>query len=313
VYYEILEKANIKCRLVNILYSHTEITSEIKNFIEGKHSLPLIDKLLIPLIMFHIPVRNKTAIEGIGKILDCNIKNLEQFLEVCFQIFKKMKEKGAIGMKDQSAYERIINFENVPFSEAEKLFNQIISDPKNSLGWPEVKPLDDFLFHCFLDMAEELQLPVQIHTGHMAGIRGEIVKTNAVHLIPLFEKYRNVKFDIFHGNWPYLGELLFLAKNYPNVSINLCWVHIIDPLYTHQLLSHALLTVPHSKIHGFGGDYTDIPEYSVAHLEIAKDTISSVFSEFVEKGWMDIEKAKEIIKDILFNNPNEFFNLGLNE
>jgi len=313
VYYGILEKANIKCRLVNILYSHTEITSEIKNFIEGKHSLPSIDKLLIPLIMFHIPVRNKTAIEGIGEILDCNIKNLEQFLEVCFQIFKKMKEKGAIGMKDQSAYGRIINFENVPFSEAEKLFNQIISDPKNSLGWPEVKPLDDFLFHCFLDMAEELQLPVQIHTGHMAGIRGEIAKTNAVHLTPIFEKYRNVKFDIFHGNWPYIGELLFLAKNYPNVSIDLCWVHIIDPLYTHQLLSRALLTVPHSKIHGFGGDYTDIPEYSVAHLEIAKDTISSVLTEFVEKGWMDIEKAKDIIKDILFNNPNEFFNLGLKE
>jgi len=313
VYYGIIEKANIKCRLVNILYTHTEVTSEIKNFIEGKSSLPSIDKLLIPLIMFHIPVRNKTAIESIGKILNCDIKNLEQFLEVCYQIFKKMKEKGAIGMKDQSAYERIIDFENVTFSEAEKLFNRIISDQKNTLGWPEVKPLDDFLFHCFLDMAEELQLPVQIHTGHMAGIRGEISKTNAVHLTPLFEKYRNVKFDIFHGNWPYLGELLFLAKNYPNVSINLCWVHIIDPLYTHQLLSRALLTIPHSKIHGFGGDYTDIPEYSVAHLEIAKDTISSILSEFVEKGWMDIEKAKEIIQDILFNNPNEFFNLGFNE
>lgn len=309
VYTGILKKANIKCRLVNILYAHTEITCEIKNFLEGKNPLLETDKLLIPLIMFHIPVRNKTAVENICKIADTEAKNLEQFLEVCFEIFKKMKEKGAIGMKDQSAYERIINFENVSFSEAEKLFNRIISDPKNTLGWPEVKVLDDFLFHCFMDMAEQLELPVQIHTGHMAGIRNEISKTNAVHLTPVFEKYRNVKFDIFHGNWPYIGELLFLAKNYPNVSIDFCWVHIIDPLYSKKLLQHALLTVPHSKIHGFGGDYPDFPEYSVAHLEIAKENIASALSELVETGWMEIEKAKEICFDILFNNPNEFFNL----
>jgi len=309
VYYGILEKAKIKCRLVNILYGHTEVVTEIKKFIDGKFSLPSTDRILIPLIMFHLPVREKTAVENISQIAGWEVNSLEKFLHACYHIFQKMKEKGAVGMKDQSAYERIIRFEDAPTSEAEKLFNRILSNPRNILGFPEAKPLDDFLFHRFLEMAGELKLPVQLHTGHLAGIRNEITKANAIHLTPLLERYKNVRFDLFHGNWPYKGELLFLAKNYPNVSINLCWVHIIDPLYSHQLLSQSLLTVPACKIHGFGGDYGDTPEYSVAHLEIARNTIASVLSELIEKSWMDMEKAKQIARDILFNNPNQFFNL----
>jgi len=57
----------------------------------------------------------------------------------------------------------------------------------------------------------------------MAGIRNDIAKTNAVLMRPLLELYKDVKFDLFHGNWPYLGELLYLAKSYPNVAIDCCW------------------------------------------------------------------------------------------
>ena len=144
----------------------------------------------------------------------------------------------------------------------------------------------------------------------MAGIRNDIVKTNAVHLTNVLEHFRKVKFDLFHGNWPYMGELLFLCKNYPNVFIDLCWVHIIDPYYSQQMLCRALTSVPHSKIHGFGGDYGDIPEYAVAHLEIAKDTIASALTDMVKSDWISISDAKRISADWLFNNPNEFFRLG---
>ena len=65
------------------------------------------------------------------------------------------------------------------------------------------KPLDDYLFHAFMRMARDLDLPVQIHTGHMAGIRNDIVKTNAVGLTKAIELHRDVRFDLFHANWPY--------------------------------------------------------------------------------------------------------------
>jgi len=310
-YYRILEKAKIKCRLVNVFYTHTTfITSYIKDFIEGKWKVSKYDRFLIPWIMFHYPIRSRKAVESVGSVIGRSITNLNNFLDVCYEIFIKMKEKGSVGIKNQSAYERSLNFENSTRGEAEKMFNFILNDPRRSLGWPEVKVLDDYLFHRFLDIAEELSLPVQIHTGHITGILDEIAKANGVQLIPVMELHKNVKFDLLHANWPYAWKILFLAKNYPNVHIDLCWVSIIDPYYTHQFLCDALTSIPHSKIHGFSGDYPDIPEYSVAHLNIAKDVISSVLARMVDTNWISIDEAKEIATDWFLNNPNEFHKLG---
>ncbi|HPC78207.1 MAG TPA: amidohydrolase family protein, partial [bacterium] len=231
------------------------------------------------------------------------------YLEVVYELLKRAKERGLAGIKDQSAYTRTLDYEMVPMCEAEKLFNRILSDPRNSLGWPEAKPLNDFLFHQFMNFARELKLPVQIHTGHMAGIRNRIEKTNAVLLTNVFELYQDLKFDLFHGNWPYIGEMLFLTKNYPNVYMDLCWVNIIDPIYSEELYSRAILTTPHTKINGFGGDYFDVPEYIVSHLKICRENITRALVRLIKMGWIDEGSALEIAKDWLFNNPKSLFNL----
>ena len=121
----------------------------------------------------------------------------------------------------------------------------------------------------------KLNLPVQVHTGHMAGIRNRVDKANAAHFAPVLELHTRVQFDLFHGNWPYMGDILFLGKNYPNARLNLCWLPIIDPIYCQELIKRAVMVVPHNKIHGFGGDYWDAPEYSVAHLTIGREVIAA--------------------------------------
>jgi hypothetical protein len=302
VYASILEEAGIKCRLVNVY-------PDIKKFISGEHKIYPLDRLLIPLPGFH-SVRSHANVEGFSKIVDQSVTDIDGYLEACMNIFKGMKDAGAIGFKDQSAYSRTIKYENTPRYEAEKLFNFMMEDPRRSLGWPEARPLDDFLFHSFMGMAEELELPVQIHTGHMAGIRNDIVKTNAANFTSVLELHRNVKFDLFHGNWPYLGELLYLGKNFPNVALDCCWVNIIDPLYTEQLMYNSLVTVPHSKIHGFGADYGDVPEYAAGHLKVARDVISGALARAVKRGWLDRGEVESVAADWLFNNPNQFFGLG---
>lgn len=45
-----------------------------------------------------------------------------------------------------------------------------------------------------------------------------------MHLLSVINDYKEVQFDLFHGNWPYMGEFLFLGKNYPNVHLDLCWL-----------------------------------------------------------------------------------------
>ena len=302
-YASILDNAGIKCRLVNV-------HPDLRDFITGKYKLYPLDRLLIPLPGFH-SVRSYGAMDSFTRIVDESVSDLDGYLESCMQVFSKMKDAGAVGFKDQSAYSRVIRYENPPKSDAERLFNTVAEDPRKSLGWPDAKPLDDYLFHAFMRMARELDLPVQIHTGHMAGVRNDIVKTNAAHFTSVLELHREVRFDLFHGNWPYLGELLYLAKNYPNAAIDCCWVNIIDPHYAESLLSNSLVTVPHGKVHAFGADYHDSVEYAAAHLKVARDVVAGALARSVARGWLRRADAEEVAAAWFFNNPNEFFRLGL--
>jgi predicted TIM-barrel fold metal-dependent hydrolase len=138
-------------------------------------------------------------------------------------------------------------------------------------------------------MARELELPVQIHTGHMAGLYGDVTHANAIKLAPLLMLHRDVRFDLFHANWPYSGELLYLGKAYPNVALNFCWTNVIDPVYCQDLFRQALASVPHSKIHAFGSDFGGFgfepgggyADRAWAHAQMARENVAIALSDRV--------------------------------
>jgi len=102
-------------------------------------------------------------------------------------------------------------------------------------------------------------------------------------------------------------------KNYPNVALNLTWLYLIDPVYAQRLLERAVMTVPHSKIHAFGGDHLDTPERVLAHLKLARHVIAAALANLVEIGWLDEEGARSIAGQWFFDNPNRFFALAIDE
>jgi hypothetical protein len=309
-YFRTIDQANIRAMLVDVL---GWLPGGLGTFLDGKKTFPEKWRLLISLPGFHATKFDWQTVENYGSLADKHITSLDEYLEAVFIVFQRCMQRGAIGIKDQSAYDRIVSYDLPTKSEAEKQFNLLMTDPRNVLGWPESKPLNDFLFHQFMRFARELKLPVQLHTGHMAGIRNRVDKTNAAYLTSVLELHRDVRFDIFHGNWPYLGDLLFLGKNYPNVALDCCWLHIVDPAYSIELLERAVLTMSHTKIHGFGGDFGDAPEYVAGHLQIARQNIAAALARLVEGGWLEEEQAQALAKDWLFNNPNRFFNLGFED
>jgi len=311
VYHETLAKSGIRATLTDTL-GRWATPDRFSKFLKGEFTYPEIFRPMIPLPDFH-PTTFGDTIPWVESLSGMGVTSLDEFLQAVYEIFQKARDRGAIGLKDQSAYQRTLFYEVVPEAEAEKQFNLLLSDPRNNLGWPESKPLNDFLFHEYMRFARDLDMPVQIHTGHMAGIYNRVDKTNAAHLTPVLELHKGVRFDLFHGNWPYLDDYLFIGKNYANVALDLCWLHIIDPYYAGELLERSVLTVPHTKIHGFGGDYFDIPEFTTGHLEIACEVIAGALTNLVEKGWLEEEEAVQIAADWLFNNPNRFFKLGFED
>ena len=300
-YEERMGRAGIRCSLVNIWI-------DWKKFLAREIELHETARVLIPLPELHA-VRTFDAVQQIGGLVGRKATGLDQYVDCLREFCVRMKDRGAVGMKDQSGYTRIIQYESGTRPEAEKLFGFIMDDPRRSLGWPQSKPLDDFLFHALMRFARELDLPVQIHTGYLAGVRNDVAKANAAHFRSVLELHRDVKFDLFHGNWPYASDWLFLGKNYPNVVLDCCWLFSCDPRYARRVLADAVVAIPHAKVFAFGGDYGAL-EYTCAHLVIARDTVAAALADMVDDGWLGLAEARQVAADWLFNNPNEFFKLG---
>lgn len=299
----ILDKANIRARIL-------DVWPDVNKVLDGSLNLTPRGRLAISLPAYH-SIRSYLEVQERVAPLKRMVTSLDEYLAACREIFQGHKDYGAVTFKDQSAYTRTLDYTNPTRAEAEAVFNWFMEDPRRSARYPDgIKPLDDFLFHEFMRMARDLDLPVQIHTGHMAGIRNDIAKTNAVMLTKVLEMHRDVQFDLFHANWPYGGELLYMGKNYPNVSLDFCWTNIIDPLYSQQLFKQALSSVPHGKIHGYGSDFGGSVERAWAHADIARDNISIALSDMVEMEYLAIDEAKEVASDWLFGNANRFFRLG---
>jgi hypothetical protein len=282
----------------------------LRGFLEGQWRAPAIWHGVFSLPGFH-DVRSHEIIEIAAALGGAPITRLEDYEQAVFTLIRRGLKMGLVALKDQSAYRREIAYDLPPRADAERLFNRVLIEPRCPLGYPESKPLDDYLFHQFVRFAGELGVPVQIHTGHMAGFYNRVDKANAVHLAPLLEMYPHVQFDLFHGNWPYMGDLLFLAKNYANVTVDLCWLPAIDPLYCVELIKRLVMTAPNTRLHAFGGDYRGAPEYSVAHLSLARECIATALTDLVEMGWLSETDVPALSRAWLFDNPNRFFHLGL--
>lgn len=309
---QILEEAKIVVRLVDVWPDVTKI-------LDGSYQLTPRARLVIPLPAYH-GIRSYTDVQNLVAPLGRVVTTLDEYLQACREIFAAFQKFGAVAFKDQSAYSRRLDYGNPPRAEAETVFNWFMEDSVRSAAYPNgVRPLDDYLFHEFMRMARDLDLPVQIHTGHLAGPYGDITRANAVGLTNLLLLHRDVRFDLFHANWPYSGELLFLCKTYPNVTIDFCWANIIDPVYCQNLFRQALASVPHSKIHGYGSDFGGAglaPEgghadYAWAHAEIARENIAIALSDMVEMEYLDLDEAKAVARAWLYENANEFFRLGM--
>jgi len=130
--------------------------AEMARYLAGNLKMPPHMRLMFPLRLFHVirsdepNAHDLDNIQKIGLWADRHITSLDEFLEAVFIVLRKARERGAAGLKDQSAYSRTLHYEVVSRGDAERLFNRLLADPRHALGWPEAKPLDDFLFHQYM-------------------------------------------------------------------------------------------------------------------------------------------------------------------
>ncbi len=212
----------------------------------------------------------------------------------------------AAAVKNVCAYWRTLDFEDVPDERAAPLYEKWMTK-KSSVTAAEKKAVQDHLFHYCVKRAVDLDLPVKLHSGYLAGTAYMDMDVFRVRrLDSLFRKYPQARFDVFHIGYPDHGELVAMAKHYPNVYADMCWAWIIDPQASLEFARRALVSMPANKLFGFGGDY-GFADVVYGHSRIARDGIALVLTEAVREGRLTRSDAKEVARRWLHDNAYECF------
>lgn len=254
-----------------------------------------------------------TQLEALGRQTGVLIHTLDDLKHACEVYVEKNLEEGAVGIKCGLAYLRTLRFDKVSAADASRDFTRLFGDSnvvwQQAARWP-LKKLQDHMMHHVCSLADARSLSFQIHTGLQEGRGNFIYHTEAALLSNLFMEYHNVRFDVFHIGYPYQQTLSALAKNFRNVFIDFAWVNIISPEASVRALVEYLDAVPANKISAFGGDYAFV-DGVVGHAFIARENVARALAEKVDRGVFDLDRAKQIAKMVLHDNPAEIFKLKL--
>lgn len=261
-----------------------------------------------------VRVENFASIEWVERESRISITSLEDWIEASEKLLGDAIKRGAVAFKCGLAYRRTLKYDRASRMNAEAEFNKVLGC-RRSPGWHNAIASDNtnfenYMMHVVLRFLNKHNSVLQVHTGLQEGNGNILTNSKPTLLSNLFLEYTNIKFDIFHMGYPYQNELAALAKNFPNVFIDMCWAHIISPVASVNALVEWLDSVPANKISAFGGDYCFIDGVA-GHQYLARKDVTKALTIKVKEKDMSIERAAQIAEMLFISNPCKLFDLKI--
>lgn len=152
--------------------------------------------------------------------------------------------------------------------------------------------------------------PLQFHTG-LGDNDISLLDSNPACLQPLIKHFLTVPIVLLHSSYPYTREAGYLATVYKNVYLDIGEVFpMVSRDGQEKIVRQALEITPTSKIL-WSTDGHHFPEtYWLANVQ-GRETLERVLCEYVEHDDLSVSQALLATKDILFNNSNLLYDLGL--
>lgn len=251
-----------------------------------------------------IGMSKKEDLQTLEQTMDCSIQrlcDLEAALDACAE---RAREGGKlIAMKCGLAYLGELRFDSSSCALAERVFEDILQGQATDRA-----PLTSYLFHRFVQRARDFNVPVQIHTGYLAGNYCRVSQGDPTPLIPVLQRYKGVRFDLFHAGWPYSELMGAIGKTFPNVYLDMCWAWAMNPAAMERSLDEWLAAVPHNKIFAFGAD-TGEPYVVPGYAQQARNGIASVLERKVASGEYDTATACQVAARIMHDNAQELYRM----
>ncbi len=231
------------------------------------------------------------------------IRSFKDADDVLFATMEKAKRAGYVGIKTARGIDQPIG--KVDPSNAAGTFEKMLRLPSHeALSAAERQQLNDHCLYRLFEAARLNDLTVAVHTT------GFPDNNSCTNLVDAFKSFPDVRFDLYHGSMPQTREIGRLAKTFPNVFLNMCWMPAVSRTMAVNALQEWLDMVPLNKIIGFGGDCFYVEAVPGA-LALAREVIAETLAARIRAGLITETEAIEIARRLLFDNPNEIYRLKL--
>ncbi len=260
-----------------------------------------IDEVTFPFVKVDTyKYRSWTAshqVEEYAEKINKSLNTLEDFDDVLEKYFNSLRYM-ANTIKIGSAYDRSIHFlyEKNEDGKITEIYDKI-QKKEELINEKEMRRWGNYVVTSLLEYARKEKIPVQVHTG-----MARMVETSPLYLMDIMRKFSDVKFDLFHGGYPFHHTIPGILTQRYNAYVDLCWMPILSQSATKRLLTELIERNCSNKVFAFGGDCENL-EGTYGALLLIKDILAEVLIEFIEAKKFSFSDAVDIGTKMLYENP----------
>ncbi|GMJ02959.1 nodulin/glutamine synthase-like protein [Hibiscus trionum] len=239
------------------------------------------------------------------------LKTLKSYPLIIFCSSNGVFANDIVGLKSIAAYYFGLEINpNVTKEDAEIGLSEVLQRGKPILILN--KSLVDYIFTHALEVAQQFDLPLQIHTGF--GDRYlDLRLSNPLHLRTLLEdkRFSGSRIVLLHASYPFSKEASYLASIYPQVYLDFGLA--IPRLGVHGMISSVkeLLELAPLKKVMFSTDAYATPESYYLGVKHAREVVFSVLRDSCIDHDLSITEAIEASKDFFARNAIQFYKINI--
>ena len=255
------------------------------------------------------PVRELLRIETLAEQLAGETTSWEGFRQTFSQALASSVSNGGTGFKSIAAYRTGLQVQPVDAATASAAYDDYRSEI-DRVGGGRVrlahKPLIDALIWETLEVAAELQLPLQFHVA-LGDDDVYLPTSNPVLLRAIFRepRYQRVPIVLLHC-YPFVREAAYLTSIYPNAYIDLGLTVPLAGSNCTALIGEALGVAPLHKILA-SSDGHGVPEFQWFAARLWRASLTEVLGTNVERYMMTDREAIEAAALILHANSERLY------
>jgi len=266
-----------------------------------------------PDMAVYVPLQEKMLgrykkLEGLAG-LPGDLAGYEQFVRRTMTDNQKLR--GGVAIKFEAAYFRTLYFTDPPRATAEAIYAKYHAGGVPSAE--EYRVFQDYIFRVLIDQAEKLDLPVHFHSAVGIGDYFSLRQGNVLNLENVLRdpRYKNVKFVLLHGGWPYYKEaaLLTAVKNvYLDTSLE---SELLYPSQLKEVLKQMITLFPDKMMFATDAfpfsDALGAEESFWLAARTSRTALAAALAELVSEGAFSEEKALEFAHLYLHDNAAKLY------